>query len=162
MHTTGLNKKIHSPVCPQAKMQALQPWKALSRISRPRQSKTVSWLAKRGAPGSDELKQWSNAKVFGCFLKHKLHICQSINYVKFVLRFQLNKGNLKIFQIFLFLIAVMQPLFRYVQSSFLKCLFITNSQLKMCINISHTYIRSTDKTIPLLLIFYGSFKMIAV
>lgn len=51
-------------------MHALYPWKAFSRISLPRQSKTTSWDAKFSFVESTELKQWSNAKdLLTCFLK---------------------------------------------------------------------------------------------
>lgn len=45
------------PVWPYAKMQALYPWKALSSISRPKESKTTSCDAKSLRRGSTEQKQ---------------------------------------------------------------------------------------------------------
>ena len=41
-----VEKSSYLPVCPYAKMQALYPWKAFSRIPSPRHLKTTSWPKK--------------------------------------------------------------------------------------------------------------------
>lgn len=48
---------FYLPVCPYAKIHALYPWNAFSKISRPTESKTISCEAKFGASGSVEKKQ---------------------------------------------------------------------------------------------------------